>query len=140
MIKINDQLSISEKEIQFDAIRASGPGGQHVNKSSTAIQLKFDLNTSSLTNDILTRLRVIAGSHLSTNDVIIIKAQNHRSQKMNKTDALDRLLRMIVQAAIKPKIRRQTRVPIKEKEKRMRNKRHQSQKKEFRKYPNVEND
>ncbi len=140
MIQVTKAISISEKEIHFIAIRASGPGGQHVNKSSTAIQLKFNIHSSSLPVDIMQRLRLIAGSHLSNDDTIIIKAQNHRSQRMNKAEALNRLKTMIVEATNKPKTRRQTSIPRKEKVKRLRDKKYQSLKKEYRKPPKGEND
>tara|TARA_B100001964_G_C13733701_1_gene379928 strand:+ start:30 stop:452 length:423 start_codon:yes stop_codon:yes gene_type:complete len=140
MIQVTNSISIPEKEIQYMAIRASGPGGQHVNKSSTAIQLKFKISISSLPQDIIPRLRRIAGSHLSNDDTIVIKAQNHRSQKMNKAEALNRLIAMIIESTKKPKARKQTSIPRKEKVKRLKDKKHQSLKKEYRKPPKAEND
>lgn len=140
MIKISKTIFISESDIQFHAIRASGPGGQHVNKSSTAIQLKFDLNHSNLSDDIKNRIRHLAGSALSKDGIITIKAQNYRSQVKNKSDALNRLRRLIEKALHKPKQRHSTPIPRREKENRLKNKKHQSQKKLLRKPPTQEND
>jgi ribosome-associated protein len=96
-------------EIEFSAIRASGPGGQHVNKISSAIQLRFDVNASSLLEGQKQRILEFRDSRISDSGVIVIKAQNHRSQERNKSDALDRL-KDILAKALKPKVvRRPTR-------------------------------
>jgi ribosome-associated protein len=140
IIRITDSISLSEKEIQFEAIRASGPGGQHVNKTSTAILLKFDIHASSLPKDVAERLFIIAKTYISTKGELQIKAQNYRSQKMNKTDAISRLISLIQTSAEKPKIRRATRIPKRENEKRLRSKKQQSQKKALRKMPKQNED
>lgn len=96
-------------EIEFFDIRASGPGGQHVNKTSSAIQLRFDVNASSLLEGQKQRILEFRDSRISDSGVIVIKAQNHRSQERNKSDALDRL-KDILTKALKPKtVRRPTR-------------------------------
>ena len=96
-------------EIEFSAIRASGPGGQHVNKTSSAIQLRFDVNASSLLEGQKQRILEFRDSRISDSGVIVIKAQNHRSQDRNRAEALDRL-KDIIDKALKPKpIRRATR-------------------------------
>lgn len=96
-------------EIELSAIRASGPGGQHVNKTSSAIQLRFDVNESSLFSGQKTRLLEFRDSRISDSGIIVIKAQNHRSQERNKSEALDRL-KDIIAEALKPKpVRRPTR-------------------------------
>lgn len=96
-------------EIELSAIRASGPGGQHVNKTSSAIQLRFDVIASSLLEGQKQRILKFRDSRISDSGVIVIKAQNHRSQERNKSDALDRL-KEIITKALKPKpVRRPTR-------------------------------
>ena len=110
MIQITDTLFIREDEIQLDFIRSSGPGGQHVNKVSTAVQLRFDVRQSdTLTDEIRHRLLRIAGGKMTEDGVLIIKAQRFRSQDKNRRDAIDRLIELIRKATVKPKPRRKTR-------------------------------
>lgn len=110
MIQITDTLFIREDEIQLDFIRSSGPGGQHVNKVSTAVQLRFDVRQSeTLTDEIRHRLLRIAGGKMTEDGVLIIKAQRFRSQDKNRKDAIDRLIELIRKATVKPKPRRKTR-------------------------------
>jgi ribosome-associated protein len=104
-----NELGVPEQALSFRAIRSSGPGGQNVNKVSTAIQLCCDLNACDLNDIIKTRLRTLAGRRLSSDDVITITAQRLRTQEQNKRDALERLYALIAQASIIPKIRRATR-------------------------------
>jgi len=112
MIRITGTIAIDEKEIHEQFIRASGPGGQNVNKVSTAVQLRFDARHSpSLPNDVALRLMRLAGKRLTKEGVIVIIAQRHRTQERNREDARDRLFTIIRQAAVKPTPRRPTKVP-----------------------------
>jgi ribosome-associated protein len=109
MIPVTAHISIDEREIEENFLRASGPGGQNVNKLSTAVQLRFDVRHSpSLPHDVRARLESLAGSRLTRDGVLIINAQRHRTQLRNRQDALDRLIDLIRQAAIRPVKRRPT--------------------------------
>ncbi|MGC1780246.1 MAG: alternative ribosome rescue aminoacyl-tRNA hydrolase ArfB [Xanthobacteraceae bacterium] len=110
MIRVTEKISLDDHEISEEFIRASGPGGQNVNKLSTAVQLRFDVRHSpSLPADVRTRLERLAGSRLTHDGVLIITAQRHRMQGRNRQDALDRLIELIRRAAIAPIKRRATR-------------------------------
>jgi ribosome-associated protein len=112
MIEITPSLAIEEGEIEQSFVRASGPGGQHVNKTSTAVQLRFDARRSpSLPNDVALRLMRLAGSRLTRDGVIVILAQSERSLKRNREEALARLVALIREATIVPKARKATRPP-----------------------------
>jgi ribosome-associated protein len=109
MIRVTAQINIDEREIEENFVRASGPGGQNVNKLSTAVQLRFDVRRSpSLPPDVRLRLEGLAGSRLTRDGVVVITAQRHRTQLRNRQDALDRLIELIRQAAIRPIKRRPT--------------------------------
>ncbi len=110
MIRVNPQISLDEREIEESFVRASGPGGQNVNKLSTAVQLRFDVRGSpSLPAQVKDRLERLAGTRLTRDGVLVIIAQSHRTQARNRADALDRLLELIRRAAIAPRARRPTR-------------------------------
>jgi ribosome-associated protein len=109
MIHVTAHITIDEREIEESFVRASGPGGQNVNKLSTAVQLRFDVrHSASLPHDVRARLERLAGSRLTNDGVLVIIAQRHRTQARNRDDALERLVGMIRQAAIAPLKRRPT--------------------------------
>ena len=110
MIEVADGLSLDENELEFSFIRASGPGGQNVNKVSSAVQMRFDARRSpNLSNDVSVRLQKLAGSRLTQDGVIVITAARHRTQERNRADAIERLVELIRKAAIAPVKRRPTR-------------------------------
>jgi ribosome-associated protein len=110
MIVVTPAISLDEDEIEQKAVKASGPGGQAVNKTSSAIELRFDVRSSpSLAEDVKVRLEKLASSRATLDGVIVIFAQSYRSQEMNRQDALDRLLELIRKAAERPKARKKTR-------------------------------
>ena len=120
MIRITDRISIDESELSETFVRASGPGGQNVNKLSTAVQLRFDVRHSpSLPNDVSIRLQRLAGRRLTRDGVIVIIAQQHRTQERNRQDARDRLIELIQQAAVRPTPRRPTKPTKSSREKRL---------------------
>jgi ribosome-associated protein len=103
MIEVTPSISLMDDEVQARFVRASGPGGQHVNKTSTAVELRFDVRGSpSLPEGVRARLYKLAGSRLTQDGVIIVVAQSYRSQEMNRQDALERLLALIRKAAEPP--------------------------------------
>ena len=119
MIQITDTPAIEDREIEERFVRASGPGGQNVNKVSTAVQLRFDVNASSIPNEVKTRLMTIAGSRMTTEGVLVIDAREHRTQAQNREAARARLVEFITRATQKPKKRRATKPSKAAKEKRL---------------------
>jgi ribosome-associated protein len=112
MIRITDTISIDDSELSESFVRASGPGGQNVNKVSSAVQLRFDARRSpSLPNDVAVRLMKLAGHRLTKEGVIVIVAQEHRDQSRNRAEARERLFELIRAAAVRPTVRRKTKVP-----------------------------
>jgi ribosome-associated protein len=108
-LKITNRIYIPINEIEWSAVRAQGPGGQHVNKASTAVHLRFDIKRSSLPEYYQKRLLQLRDQRLSREGIIIIKAQQHRSQEKNREDALNRLREIIVRATFSPRKRKATR-------------------------------
>ena len=127
MIRITDTISIDDAELSESFVRSSGPGGQNVNKVSSAVQLRFDVRHSpSLPNDVAVRLMRLAGKRLTKEGVIVIIAQAHRTQERNRADARARLFELIRQAAVKPVPRRATKVPKAAKRQRLEAKKHRA--------------
>lgn len=110
MLRINDRICIPESELEEQFIRASGPGGQNVNKVSTAVELRFDVRRSpSLPDDVRERLARLAGRRLTRDGILVLRAERFRTQERNRADARDRLVRLIRRAAVRPGIRKPTR-------------------------------
>jgi len=127
VIRITGDISIDEREIEESFVRASGPGGQNVNKLSTAVQLRFDVRRSpSLPPDVRARLEKLAGTRLTGDGVLVITAQRHRTQARNREDALDRLVDLIRRAAIAPRPRRPTKPTAASRERRIEAKKRRS--------------
>ena len=127
MIRITDSISIDENELEEQFIRASGPGGQNVNKLASAVQLRFDArHTPNLPGDVRARLERLAGRKLTLEGVIVITAQRHRSQERNRADARERLVALIRAAAVPPVPRRPTKPSRAERERRIESKKHRA--------------
>lgn len=123
MLEITPSLAIDESELEERFVRSSGPGGQNVNKVSTAVELRFDAaHSPSLTEEIRTRLRGLAGSRMTADGMLLIDAREHRTQAANREEARNRLVALIRQATIRPKRRRKTTPTTGSKERRIQTK------------------
>jgi ribosome-associated protein len=139
VIEITPSIGIGEDEIEVRHARASGPGGQHVNKTSTAIELRFNARHSpSLPEDVRERLEKLAGSRLTLDGVIVLFAQGSRSQEMNRQEAVNRLIDLIRQASERPKARKKTRPTYSSKLKRLAGKSNRSGVKALRGKPGLD--
>ena len=132
MIAITDTISIPDREVEFIQIRAAGPGGQHVNKVATAVQLRFDIGNSSLPDRCKQRLTALNDRRITDDGIIVIKAQQFRSLEQNKADAMQRLRMIIGRALINRKKRVPTRPSKASKSKRLDTKQRQGRRKSLR--------
>jgi len=135
MLKISDQVSLGDDEFEISAIRAQGAGGQNVNKVSSAIHLRFDIETSSLPDSVKRRLLATSDQRITADGVVVIKAQNHRTQEKNRSEALARLTDLIKAALRVPRKRIPTRPGRAAKEKRMDTKKQRASVKKLRAKP-----
>ena len=127
MIHVSTTIAIPDSEITLSFVRSDGPGGQHVNKTSTAVQLRFDARHSpSLPEDVRRRLIRLAGRRMTSDGILVIDARSHRSQKQNRQDALERLTNLLQAAAQPPRTRRPTKPSKASRRRRLESKRHRA--------------
>jgi len=132
-IPVTGGINLPAAELQWQFVRSSGPGGQNVNKVASAVELRWDLRGStSLPYGVRLRLEALAGSRLTADGVLIIRAERHRTQERNRADALERLVELVRRAAVPPKPRKKTKPSRASKRKRLDGKRHQGDKKRLR--------
>ncbi len=135
-IRVGPGIEIPEEELRLEFVRASGPGGQNVNKVATAVQLRFDVTaTAALDDEVKARLRSLAGRRITEEGVLLIDARRFRSQEKNRRDAVERLVELVRRAAVRPKRRRPTRPTAASRRRRLDEKRRRSRTKDGRRSP-----
>jgi len=122
MLNVTPTIEIPEESLQERFVRASGPGGQNVNKVATAVELRFDIAASSLPVDVKARLMALAGSRMTLDGVLVIDSREHRTQAQNRAAARERLVELVRKAAERPRKRRKTRPTASSREERIRSK------------------
>jgi ribosome-associated protein len=132
MLEITPSIHINERELQFEFVRASGPGGQNVNKVATAVQLRYDLRASSLPEDVKGRLNTIAGKRVTNEEVLVLEARRFRTQEQNREDAIQRFVELVRRATVRPKPRSKTKPTQASKEKRLKVKKERGEVKKIR--------
>ena len=132
MIRVTDSIVVHDREVEERFVRASGPGGQNVNKVATAVELRFDVRASSLPLDLQSRLIALAGNRVTTDDVLLIDSREHRTQVQNREAARARLAALLRRASVRPKKRKPTKPRKAAREKRLASKKLRSKVKELR--------
>jgi ribosome-associated protein len=141
MIWVSRSIQIPEREVQLRFIQASGPGGQNVNKVASAVELRFDVrHTRALTEEVRDRLILHAGKRINNAGVLIIQARRFRSQERNRQDAIERLVRLVQRAALRPQKRRRTKPSMTSRERRLESKKRRSRTKQHRRRGQLPND